>query len=72
MDAFQLDSMSLELTSRMLVEGPLLHRLAMAFAVVATAPLFEELIFRGYLWELTERAAGRWGAFVVTTVTPVM
>ena len=65
---FEVDSVSLELTTRMLLEGPLLDRMAMGFAVVVTAPIFEELIFRGYLWELTERATGRWGAFVLTTL----
>lgn len=67
-ETFEVDSVSLELTTRMLLEGPLLDRMVMGFAVVVTAPLFEELIFRGYLWELAERATGRWGAFVLTTL----
>ena len=67
-DTFGFESVSLEATTRLLLEGPLLDRLAMGFAVVGTAPLFEELIFRGYLWEVAERATGRWGAFAVTTL----
>ncbi len=64
----QIDSVSLEATSRLLLEGPALHRLAMGLAVVVTAPIFEEVIFRGYLWEIAERATGRWGALVLTTL----
>jgi len=67
-ETLQIDSVSLEATSRMLLEGPVLHRFAMGLAVVVTAPIFEEVIFRGYLWEVAERATGRWGAFVLTTL----
>jgi membrane protease YdiL (CAAX protease family) len=68
METLQIDSVSLEATSRLLLEGPTPHRLAMGFAVIVTAPIFEEVIFRGYLWDVAERATGRWGAFVLTTL----
>jgi membrane protease YdiL (CAAX protease family) len=67
-EATGIDSVSLEATSRLILEGPTIDRLAMGFAVVVTAPLFEEVIFRGYLWEVSERAIGRWGAFLATTL----
>jgi len=47
------------------------HRLKQAFfigVVVIGAPLFEELIFRGLLWDSFESSAGPWVAWIVTSV----
>ena len=56
------------LVSRMLREASLGGRLVMILAVVASAPLLEELIFRGYLWRAIEIGLGRWAALVGTTL----
>ena len=47
---------TLELITTMLQTGPLPGRVILAFSVVVSAPLFEELIFRGYLWRVLEQA----------------
>ena len=47
---------TLELITSMLQSGPVPGRAVLAFAIVVTAPLCEELIFRGYLWSVLERA----------------
>ena len=43
----------------MLIESSLPARFVLAFAAVATAPLIEEIIYRGVLYAPLERAAGK-------------
>jgi membrane protease YdiL (CAAX protease family) len=47
---------TLDLVSRMLTEGPLFGRVLLIIAVTVGAPLFEELLFRGFFWYTAERA----------------
>ncbi len=49
-------SSNLELITELLLSGPPTGRAVLAFSIVVTAPLCEELIFRGYAWSLLERA----------------
>jgi membrane protease YdiL (CAAX protease family) len=46
----------MDMISEGLRSGPWASRLLMMFAVSVAAPLFEELVFRGTLWGLLERA----------------
>jgi hypothetical protein len=55
---FPWESATLELVSDSLREGPLSGRLIMAFAVGVSAPLFEELVFRGYVYRVLHLAGG--------------
>ena len=50
----QLDSLGQ--ISNGLTEGPMYSRIAMLSAVVIAAPLFEEIVFRGFLWDALSRA----------------
>jgi membrane protease YdiL (CAAX protease family) len=58
----------LEVIGKLLQESAGIGRLVMVGAIVITAPIFEELMFRGYLWRVVEIAAPRWVAAVVTTL----
>ncbi len=52
-----------------LLVGPWSETWAMVLAVTVAAPLSEELLFRGYLWRLVERASGsREAALGLSTV----
>ncbi|MEN0066631.1 MAG: CPBP family intramembrane glutamic endopeptidase [Myxococcota bacterium] len=52
-----------------LLSGPLSENWTMVLAVAIGAPVSEELLFRGYLWRLVERASGSSiVAFALTTV----
>ena len=42
----------------LLIESSLYTRIALAFVAVATAPLIEELIYRGLMYQAFEKAAG--------------
>lgn len=57
-----------ELLGRMLRTAPLLGRATVILAIVGSAPLFEELIFRGYLWRVIEAGLGPIAALCGTTV----
>ena len=63
-----LDSEIFDVLNEAMTEGPLPSRLVFYAAVVLFAPLLEELIFRGFLWNAIEESAGRWVALGVTTV----
>jgi len=65
---FGRDDTTLVLIGQLLREGALTDRAVMATAVVLSAPLCEEVIFRGYLWEVTERWGGRSAAMGITTL----
>lgn len=54
--------------SEMIVNADTVGFLALSFAIVVTAPLMEELIFRGYLWRVLEVGLGRGAAFVGSTL----
>lgn len=64
----RLDGGNLEMINKALVEGDLVGRVGMIFAVCVLAPVIEELIFRGFLFRAAERASNRWGAWVVSSV----
>ena len=52
----------------LLIESSLYTRLATAFVAVATAPLAEELIYRGLLYGALERAAGMGVAIAIVSL----
>ena len=52
----------------LLIESSLAARFATAFVAFFTAPLVEELIYRGVLYSALERAAGMWVAVVVVSL----
>ena len=63
------DSVStFELITKHLQQSEGIGRLVMVAAIVVTAPLFEEIVFRGYLWRVVEIGAPQWVAAVVTTL----
>jgi len=62
------DGGSLLWIGELLTDGPLLDRGVMTLAVVLSAPVFEELIFRGYLWAVFERLGGPMLALGATTL----
>lgn len=57
-----------ELLDRLLRTAPLVGRVTIVVAIVVSAPLFEELIFRGYLWRVLEAGLGSLAALVGTTL----
>jgi membrane protease YdiL (CAAX protease family) len=61
------DGGSMEWIAELLLGGEPIDRWVMGVAVVGSAPLFEELIFRGYLWHLWDRAGGPRVALLATT-----
>lgn len=67
---------SLQAINRMLTEGSLLDQVLMVSTVVLLAPIFEELVFRGLLWNTVERVLpSHWGqlaAFTISTVAFVL
>lgn len=63
-----LDTGHFDLIRSILLEGPVLPRVPMYLAVVVMAPIAEELVFRGALWDFLEESLGRWGALFSTTV----
>jgi membrane protease YdiL (CAAX protease family) len=63
-----LDSDIFDVLNEAMTQGPLGKRLVFYAAVVLAAPLLEELIFRGYLWDAIEDSAGPWVAWVATSV----
>jgi membrane protease YdiL (CAAX protease family) len=52
----------------LLVESSMAARIATAIVAVATAPLVEELIYRGVLYSALERAGGRWVSIVLVSL----
>ncbi len=63
-----LDLGNLAMLNDMLTGGTLFARALLAIAIVGVAPLAEELVFRGYLWDLLERAHSRTLAWALTSV----
>jgi len=62
------DQSTLLAIGELLREGTHLDRTVMLLAVVLSAPICEEVVFRGYLWEVAERWGGAGLAFALTTV----
>jgi membrane protease YdiL (CAAX protease family) len=63
-----LDGGNLEMINKALAEGDLAGRIVMLFAVCVIAPVIEELIFRGFLFQAAERAVNPWFAWVASSV----
>lgn len=63
-----LDGGHLDLFRTLLLDGPLLPRLTMFFAIVVMAPLAEEWVFRGALWTFLEDSFGPVVALLGTTL----
>jgi membrane protease YdiL (CAAX protease family) len=63
-----LDGGHLDLFRTLLLDGPLLPRLPMFFAIVVVAPLAEEWVFRGALWTFLEDSFGPVVALLGTTL----
>lgn len=51
-----------------ITDGPLLTRIGMWMGVVILAPVFEELLFRGWMWNQLERSLPSWGVWIATSV----
>lgn len=58
---------ALDMISGALLEGPVIGRILMVLAVTLAAPVCEELVFRGALWGLLERAAPGWVVWLFTS-----
>lgn len=63
-----MDPAHFEMIADAMLEGHLLKRLFFIAVVVLAAPLFEELIFRGLLWDAFEESGGPWVAWLLTSV----
>lgn len=59
---------ALDMISDMLTNGPYWERGLMVIAVCVLAPLFEELVFRGFLWDALDRTLPTWIVWLVTSV----
>lgn len=59
---------SLEALTAMMRDGDLGDRLVLGAAIVISAPLLEELVFRGYLWRALELGGPAWLTIAVSTV----
>jgi membrane protease YdiL (CAAX protease family) len=62
------DSAIFDMIGDALLDGPLAPRLIFLAVVVVFAPLVEELIFRGFLWDSLEESWGSTGAWLATSV----
>jgi len=63
-----LDMGNLELLERALTESSVVGRFLMLAAVCLFAPVLEELVFRGFLWNALERALPTWSVWLLTSV----
>jgi len=63
-----LESTIFEIFEEAMLSGPLSGRLVFYFAIVVAAPIFEELIFRGLLWDSLEGSIGPVATLLVTSV----
>ena len=58
---------NLEALSAALSSGSNLGRFTLGCAVILGAPLFEELVFRGFLWNALERSVPTWVVWLLTS-----
>jgi len=63
-----LDLGAVESLQAALVEGPLLARVTLWIGVGVAAPVVEELVFRGFMWEALRRALPPWATWLGTSV----
>ncbi len=63
-----LDLGAFQAISSLLREGHPISRGIAVFCIVVMAPLVEELVFRGFMWDALDRAIGPWGALVGTSL----
>jgi membrane protease YdiL (CAAX protease family) len=69
LDAFpDLDMAALERFGEAFTVGPPAPRLALALVVAVGAPIAEELIFRGFLWDILQRRMSPWAVLVITSL----
>jgi uncharacterized protein len=67
-ERFHLDTGSLELITKTLTTGSIAGRAVMLVAVCLSAPLFEELVFRGFLWDALARTKmPTWAVWLATS-----
>jgi len=59
---------NLDMILSAMTSGSIGGRAVLVLAVCLSAPIFEEVIFRGYLWRAVSHGAPEWVAFAVTTV----
>jgi uncharacterized protein len=63
-----LDSDIFDVLAEAMTEGPLASRLLFYAVIVLVAPVAEELIFRGFLWDVLEDSWGPWAAWGLTSL----
>jgi len=63
-----LDPSHLEAMAGLLLEGPVTDRVMFAVLVILVAPLFEEMIFRGFLWQAIESSTSPRLAWLLTSL----
>ncbi|MCP4871474.1 MAG: CPBP family intramembrane metalloprotease [Proteobacteria bacterium] len=63
-----MDPAHFEMIADAMLEGHILKRIFFIAVVVLAAPLFEEIIFRGMLWDSFEESAGSWAAWLITSL----
>lgn len=51
-----------------LVDGPIVPRVVMWVGVAVGAPIVEEIVFRGFMWEALRRAMPPWAAWLGTSL----
>ncbi|MBW1879786.1 MAG: CPBP family intramembrane metalloprotease [Deltaproteobacteria bacterium] len=63
-----LDMGNLDLLEQALTESSPVGRLLMLTAICLFAPVLEELVFRGFLWNTLDRALPTWGVWLLTSM----
>jgi membrane protease YdiL (CAAX protease family) len=58
---------TLDLIERAFREGPLVWRLLLALDVAILAPVVEELVFRGFVWDALRRSAPLWLVWLLSS-----
>lgn len=59
---------TLDIIAEGLLEGGPIARVLLLSAVVVAAPIFEELIFRGFLWDTFRQALPEWAVWLLTSL----
>jgi len=63
-----LDPSRLEAMESLLLDGPTFGRMMVLVVVLLVAPLFEEMIFRGFLWQAIESSSSSLFAWLITSL----